>query len=73
MRKVVSGDAGADLLLAEAQARLEAARAGESIHPIDESVPRRRLAGVGRATVELARLTRRLLGATSHARGICVE
>ena len=69
MRKVVSGDAGADLLLAEAQARQAAARAGESIHPIGESVRRPRPTAVSRVILELVRLTRRLLGATSNARG----
>ena len=73
MRKVVNGDAGAQLLLAEAQARLEAARAGQSIHPPDRPALRRRRAGVSWAIAKVARLTRRLLGETSHAGGICVE
>jgi len=74
MRKVVSGDAGAQLLLAEAQSRLEAARAERMTHPDGQRpflLPGP--SGSGRPVLGLARLSRRLLGATSSARGICVE
>jgi hypothetical protein len=74
MRKVVSGDAGAQLLLAEAQSRLETARAERMTHPGGQlSFLRPRPLGSGRPVLGVARLTRRLLGATSTARGICVE
>ena len=74
MRKIVSGDAGAQLLLAEAAVRLEAARSegaallGDRIAPI-----RAGLSGLDRGGIGLVRLTRRLLGGSSDARRICVE
>src|SRR5262249_30231597 len=73
MRKVVDGDAGARLLLAEAHARLHAARAVERTDAANPSMRQSRPAGVVRALGELARLTRRLLGQTSRTRRICVE
>ena len=73
MRTVVDGDAGARLLLAEAHARLHAARVVEPTAPTGPSLRQSRPAGVGRALVELAKRTRRLLGQRSRARRICVE
>jgi len=75
MRRVVSGDAGAQLLLIEARRRLEAARGGHS-HRVgisDDGVGQlRTLAGRGPA-IGLGGLVRRLRSALSRPRRICVE
>jgi len=74
MRKVVSGDAGARLLLAEAEARLEAARSEGVARLSDQTaLIRPGLSRIDRGGIGLVRLTRRLLSGSSNARRICVE
>ena len=68
----VGGDAGAQLLLAEAEARLKAARAQRTVDPGDgASAPR--IAGVGSLFAGLVRAARRLVAAITRPRRICVE
>ena len=66
------GDTGAQLLLAEAEARLKAARAQRMVDPGDRtSAPR--IAGVGGLFAGLVRAARRLMAAVTRPRRICVE
>jgi hypothetical protein len=72
MPKVIRDDAGADLLLAEAEARLEAARRVGG-RPGDSLGYRPGHARACRPVDECGRLVRRVLVAMSTAVGICVE
>ena len=66
------GDAGAQLLLAEAEVRLKAARARRTVDPrYRASAPQ--IAGVDSLFAGLVRAARRLVAAVTRPRRICVE
>jgi hypothetical protein len=73
MRRAVTEDAWAYLLLTEANRQLEAARAGSAHRVGDDAVGRPRGFADSGTAVGPVRLARRLLGALSHPRRICVE
>jgi hypothetical protein len=71
MQKTASSDAWAQLLLAEAQTRLQVARAGGVVAPVDDHPVWRPLhADGGNPVVRMGRLVRQLQEAMSNARGI---
>jgi len=74
MGRIVSHDAGAQLLLAEAEVRLEAARS-EGVTYLNDRLALLRPCsrGLDLLGIGLARLTRRLLSRSSDAGRICVE
>jgi hypothetical protein len=73
MRRAVTEDAWAYALLTEANRRLEAARAGSAHRVGDDAVGRPRDLADSGTVVGRVRLARRLLGALSRPRRICVE